>query len=714
MASLGMPNMANMLSFVTHAPPDITKVPHIVGLSTTPLQFAGPQKMGFFFTEFLKWKMVFHGLGSPDHQAWYSLFEPQDAMVTHNCTYDMDKVSEDKREGVLSRIRVSPDTAFLLKAFVEELHKQAESAAAHDGCLIVVVSGEMTPELNICLSLDGCSSYLRKSSWFDDLPKKYSIPITLMTPSFFSTGWTIHPFLGQIKPEITSPEAIEIMLAQACGGAFTEAIIKALVSLSRFEGSAVEAANVTGKELFVPLYNAIHDSLMNRTPEESAAVGEISFPANDQWQAFLGRKGPFSLGAFGGSKESQLRHIQFLAQQELRSYPGDWDQPGNKEARSTLLKLLQSLNPQEDRVRETFTLIEWRCSMNFVADAALVYLDMPQPQGESCRNWNWETQQYNDTAIKNFGRLRSEIFGQLTGNWPRNPLPVGTQRNNFRDNLYWRPLQYLATAICENVLDSSNYEESVTAGFEAMGKVKAFITRMTELQFLMIRNENSKIMNLGLAWADCALGLNARILPTPVIQTEPPALPVTVSVAQATMDGAIPDVTVVPEKKTAVPSGPALMAAQKSAVVIAAVESPMVSSQQQQQQTNDAADISAKPQADPQLLERVRQFLAHQGQGSDIKTAGPVSFPADSFINSAVGIEASPDIKTKSPASPDIVLESVPPLQPFKATSPQMRAMHERKRMLDQMDERAREEDAKVNEARKTQMGAKWLAKNCW
>lgn len=34
--------------------------------------------------------------------------------------------------------------------------------------------------------------------------------------------------------------------------------------------------------------------------------------------------------------------------------------------------------------------------------------------------------------------------------------------------------------------------------------------------------------------------------------------------------------------------------------------------------------------------------------------------------------------------------------------------------MLDQMDARAQEEDAKVNEARKIQMGAKWSAKNCW
>lgn len=159
----------------------------------------------------------------------------------------------------------------------------------------MVVSGEMTPELNICLNLDGCSSYLRKSSWFDDLPNKYNIPITLMTPSFFSTGWKMHPFLGQIKPELASPEALEIMLAQSCGGAFTEAIIKALVSMSQFQGSVIEAANVTGKELFAPFYNAIHDSLINRTPEESAAMGEISFPANDQWQAFLSRKGPLPL-----------------------------------------------------------------------------------------------------------------------------------------------------------------------------------------------------------------------------------------------------------------------------------------------------------------------------------------------------------------------------------------------------------------------------------
>lgn len=105
----------------------------------------------------------------------------------------------------------------------------------------------------------------------------------------------MHPFLGQIKPKLTSPEEMETMLAQSCGGAFTEAIIKALLSLSQFEGSVVEAANVTGKELFAPLYNAIHDSLINRTPEEGVAVGEMSFPENDQWQKFLGRKGPFSL-----------------------------------------------------------------------------------------------------------------------------------------------------------------------------------------------------------------------------------------------------------------------------------------------------------------------------------------------------------------------------------------------------------------------------------
>ncbi|KAI7923148.1 hypothetical protein M9X92_004522 [Pyricularia oryzae] len=689
MASLGMRNMASMLSFVTHAPPDIVKPPHIVGLSTTPLQFASPQKMGFFFTEFLKWKMVFHGLGSPDHQAWYSLFEPQDAIKTHNFTYGTDHVSDDKREAILSRIRVSSDTAFLLKAFVEELHKQAESAAAQDGCLIVVVSGEMTPELNICLSLDGCSSYLRKSSWFDDLSKMYGVPITLMTPSLFSTGWKMHPFLGQIKPELTSPEEMETMLAQSCGGAFTEAIIKALLSLTQFEGSVVEAANVTGKELFAPLYNAIHDSLINRTPEEGVAVGNGY---------------PFLKGAFGGSKESQLCHIQFLAQQELRSCPGDWDQPGNKESRSTLLTLLQSLNPQEDRVRETFTLIEWRCSMNFVADATLLYLDLPQPQGETCRNWNWDIQQHTDAAKKDFGRLRSEIFGQLTEYWPRNSLPVGIQRNNFRDNQYWRPLQYLSTAICENVFDSSNYTKSAAAGFEAMNKAKTFITRMAELQFLMIRNGNSTVMNLGQAWADCALGPNASTSPAPVVYTTPSALPLTASVAHATLDGASPNVFVVTEKRTAFPSEPALMAAQKSAAAVKAVPNPV------QQEKSDVTDISLKLQADPQLLERVRLFLAHQGQSSDEKTAKSVDCPIDSIAR----LGASPDSKAKLPTSSDLVLGTVPPLQPFKATSPQMKSMHERKRMLDQMDARAQEEDAKVNEARKIQMGAKWSAKNCW
>ncbi|TLS22165.1 uncharacterized protein PpBr36_09735 [Pyricularia pennisetigena] len=709
MASAGMRNMASMLSFVTHAPPDITKVPHIVGLSTTPLQFAGPEKMGFFFTEFLKWKMVFHGLGSPDHQAWYSLFEPQEAMVMHNCTYGMDSVSIDKRESILSRIRVSSNTAFLVKAFVEELDKQAESAAAHDGCLIVVVSGEMSPELNICLNLDGCSSYLRKSSWFDHLPKKYGIPITVMTPSFFSTGWTMNPFLGQIKPELTSPEAMEIMLAQSCGGAFTEAIIKALVSMSQFQGSVIEAANVTGKDFFVPFYNAIHGSLMNRTPEESAATGEqhrwedLKTPAKPTPADSTPTSGyMFLKGAFGGSKESQLRHIQFLAQQELRSYPGDWDQPGNREARSTLLTLLQSLNPQEDRVRETFTLIEWRCSMNFVADAALLYLNIPQPQEESCRNWNWEVQQYDDTTTKNYGRLRSELFGQLTEFWPKNPLPVGIQRNSFRDNLYWRPLQYLSAAICKNVFDPSDFNKAVAAGFEAMEKLKAFVTRMAQLQLLMIRNENSMVMNLGQAWANCALGQDVRTSTGTV-----PALPI--SIAQATMDGAVLDISMVTERKTTVPSGPVLAAAQKPAVVTEAAAANSF----QQQQTNDAADISVRLQANPRLLEKVRQLLASQDEASDGKVAVPVGCAA----NSTISIGASPGAKAALPpwpVSPELVLGSVPPLQHDKATSPQMRAVFERKRMLEQMDERAQEEDSKLKEARKAQMGAKWSAKNCW
>ncbi|KAI6381773.1 hypothetical protein MCOR25_001006 [Pyricularia grisea] len=695
MASLSMHNMASMLSFVTHAPPDITKVPHIVGLSTTPLELAGPQKMGFFFTEFLKWKTAFHGLGSPDHQAWYSLFEPENAMVTHSYNYGMDKVSEDMREGILSRVRVSSDTAFLLKAFVEELHKQAESAAAHDGCLIVVVSGEMTPELNICLNLDGCSSYLRKSSWFDDLPNKYNIPITLMTPSFFSTGWKMHPFLGQIKPELASPEALEIMLAQSCGGAFTEAIIKALVSMSQFQGSVIEAANVTGKELFAPFYNAIHDSLINRTPEESAAMAD-----DNSTSGYL-----FLKGAFGASKESQLRHIQFLAQQELRSYPGDWDQPGNREARSTLLKLLQSLDPPEDRVRETFTLIEWRCSMNFVADAALLYLNIPRPQEESCRNWNWEMQQYDDTSTKNYGRLRSELFGQLTELWPKNPLPVGIQRNIFRDNLYWRPLQYLSTAICESLFDLSDYKKALTAGLEAMDKMKAFITRMAQLQLLMIRNENSTVMALGQAWAEFALGPDIRTPAAPDICAALSGPPLTFSVAQATLDGAVSEISVATGRKSAAPPGPVLVASQKSAVVRTVAAAEKV-----QQKENNAAEISARLQANPRLLEQVMQFLAHQGEEGDGKVVVPVSCAA----NPIGSIGASPDTKATLPTTPELVQGSLPPLQPFKGSSPQMKAMFDKKRMLDQMDDRAQEEDTKLKEARKAQMGAKWSAKNCW
>ncbi|KAL8326298.1 hypothetical protein RB597_009228 [Gaeumannomyces tritici] len=506
------------LKFVIHAPPDIITRPHIVGLCAVPTALAGPADLGYHVADFLAWKMTFNREGNKDDQAWFSLVDIEHLMSLEKGKYS--KVINGQRKGLeeaLPFIRVDGTIPGLFGAFVTELDKQAKLAQEKGDCLIVIICGEVSPELDICLDVFDNTKYLGKESWLDGVLKNYNIPITVITPAIFTTGWEIRPFASGAKQAAgLSDEALDNLLAKQCGGAFATSVLKSWTQEQEACGM-VPTTQGPGGELYSQLYTGIHDCMI-RNMLPFAKDHSFHFDASqDEWSMAIGkRKGPLSLdyfakkwdrvenapepgvvtpdsgykflaGAFGGTLQSQRLHLKFLVRQELRGCPGEWTQTTSDRCLVALTSFLQTKFPTEARAREIFTLLEWRCSMNLVADTIVDFFVLPRPQGKTCRYWDWKEQQKLDSDITTVGTFRMSLFGTMIPHWPKMPLPVGQQRDSFHDQLYWRPLNYITSAITtkyynHNLAGGPSQRELGEARAFALKGIGCFIDRLSEIQ----------------------------------------------------------------------------------------------------------------------------------------------------------------------------------------------------------------------------------------
>lgn len=522
------------LKFVSHAPPDIVKRPHIIGLCAVPMELAGLNVLGHHISDFLCWKMTFHREGNKDDQAWFSLVDIAAAMSEHKTRYSKVINGQAKDLSVaLPFIRADSNVPNLFTAFVTELKKQADVAQQKGECLIVIVCGEVSPELDICLDTNQNKAYLRKESWLGSMLKSYSIPITIITPAIFTTGWEIRPFSGDPKEaDEVSDEILDSLLAKQCGGAFAASV---LGSWTQDHEASDMVPTVQGQEgqLYSQFYTGIHDCMVRNMLPFTKGHSFYFAADQDEWEMALGkRKGPLGLdhfakkwdsvknldesglaaqnggykflaGAFGGSHESQLVHLNFLVRQELRGCPGEWDQPTSDLCLVALTSFLQTKYPTEERAREVFTLLEWRCSMNFVADVIVDFFVLPRPQGRVCRYWDWKEQQRIDKRVHGTGAFRMALFSEMCSRWPKIPLPAGQQRDAFRDLLYWRPLQYITSAITMKYYDPrpdgpSKRETDDAKEFMLKG-IGDFIDRLAKLQRWMVK-DNTQLIDLYDRW----------------------------------------------------------------------------------------------------------------------------------------------------------------------------------------------------------------------
>ncbi|KAL8387373.1 hypothetical protein RB595_009950 [Gaeumannomyces hyphopodioides] len=505
------------LKFVSHTPPDIVKRPHIVGLCAVPMELASPSFLSHHVSDFLSWKMTFNREGNRDDQAWFSLVDIAGAMSAHKTRYT--KVINGQLKdlsGALPFIRVDGAIPSLFAAFVAELDAQAKVAQQKGDCLIVIICGEVSPELDICLDVYDNTKYLSKESWLGSVVKNYSIPITIITPAIFTTGWEIRPFVGNAKQaDGLSDEVLDSLLAKQCGGAFATSVLK-FWTQEQEASRMIPTTQGPGGQLYSQLYTGIHDCMI-RNMIPLAKDHSFHFVAGqDEWEMTLGkRKGPLSLdyfakkwddvknldesslaaldggykflaGAFGGSHQSQLVHLNFLVRQELRGCPGEWAQTTSDRCLVAFTSFLQTTFPTEARAREIFTLLEWRCAMNFVADVIVDFFVLPRPQGKLCRYWDWKEQQKLDQEVPSVGNFRMALFGMMIPHWPKIPLPVGQQRDSFHDQLYWRPLQYITSAVTTKYYNprasgpsKSETEEAKEFTLNGIGR---FIDRLSKIQ----------------------------------------------------------------------------------------------------------------------------------------------------------------------------------------------------------------------------------------
>ncbi|AEO65269.1 uncharacterized protein THITE_2064866, partial [Thermothielavioides terrestris NRRL 8126] len=471
-------------AIVCHAPPDFPFNAEILGVCAVSTENADQNKYGWMVADFLHWKLLFHGtwLSTIDIPSFLASVDGVD-MINDGT---IDSIVGAQKKDVIS---LPGSNHGFLTAFLDRLAEAARVACSRRTTLVLLVFSPITPEQDICVDLGGEKTYLTsdqlRMTIDEAIPSDVQLPVILVTPSPFTGGWLCRPsFMG--RPTCDSSHTMMRIIAMACGGAFAERFISSFTERDSPLMTEAERAKVkyndpmplrpTAQQIdsLHRLHRQIHESLEHRF---STSARDHAFILNtdaardpsvfsDSWLAYAPRRGRGMtfwasrwrglrpvidhthrfecLGeAFGGTRDSQLFHLRYLAAIELDTCPGDWARQVNGATSELLKSLAERLTLSEDDVMRVLDAIEFRSSSMALAQMVAKAFNLPVPDGESCRYWNDKIDGVDDDYYKKlqaaFGEAR-DFFSQVA-------LLPSEKRHEFKNVRFWRAARWLSAAV---------------------------------------------------------------------------------------------------------------------------------------------------------------------------------------------------------------------------------------------------------------------------
>lgn len=330
-------------SIVTRHPPDISRNDQIVGICAVPFGRESEDDLGYHFTDFLAFKALYSSLYR-ENQAWFSQINPEVASKTGSIHGGRDVSSAVKDYN--RPITVEPNAQALVGKFMKAIMKSADNTRQHSDTLVIIACGLTSLEQDIYI-VDGSDYSAVITSESIRAALDTDIKVIFITPSLTSVGWQVNPSL--MHPLEVQSDPIEFM-ARQCGTIFGHNVVNALRSSGSpfLNRDFADAIPVMKSPVLKDSEAKLHEQGYSRLASRFIpGHGHHSFSfqlENDPWELHIGlRQGipltkladqwakldrsessasngfSFLGEAFGGTRKSQLAHIDHMFKQSYNS-----------------------------------------------------------------------------------------------------------------------------------------------------------------------------------------------------------------------------------------------------------------------------------------------------------------------------------------------------------------------------------------------------------
>ncbi|KAK4157015.1 hypothetical protein C8A00DRAFT_40598 [Chaetomidium leptoderma] len=525
---------------VLHGPPDFPPDAEILGVCAVSTENADQNKYGWMVTDFLHWKMLFHGtwLSSLDISKFLADVDGVD-MINDGT---IDKVVGGHKKDIATLPR---DNFGFATALLERLAVSARRAAAKKTALVVMIFAPITPEQDICVDLGEKRIFLtteRLRMTINTAVGDAQIPVILVTPSPFTGGWLCRPSFMS-RPACPTNDKMMRIIAKSGGGSFADRFIRSfterdtpmMTEAQRKKVQYNDPMPLRPTELQIDCLHRfqrqIHESLEHRLSvfardhalilEPGASQDPSSF--SDSWMEYGPRQGrpigfwakrwgpsrpnvndthryEFLGEAFGGTRDSQLFHLKYLAAIELDTHPGDWGRQVGGTTRELLTGFAQRLMPSEDDAKRVFDTIEFRTSSMVLAQMVAKAFDLPLPDGAKCRYWHDKMEGVDDDYYKKL----QWAFGEILGIFGQAAVLPSENRHEYKNVRFWRAARWLSAAI------ALRFEHGSRQDIEnfVLKDVARLIAKIRDMQKTLLL-EDQAVTRAGLNWI-AALGLGGE------------------------------------------------------------------------------------------------------------------------------------------------------------------------------------------------------------
>lgn len=451
-----------------------------------------------------------------------------------------------------------------MTALLKNIAEKAQLAKLRGTCLVILIFAPVTPDQDICVDFGAsgeAKTYLRVEAIRETIRRAVGgghLPVTLVTPSPFTGGWSCRPtLLGQ--GACPSGDHMMRLIAKSCGGAvanqsmryFTERNTPLLTEAQRQKTKYNDLMPIGPTELQTRLLHRlqrqIHESMERRFSVLAHEHGFILQPGaakdpssfTDSWTSYAPRHGrplnswaklwrlpqvvdldrfEFLGGAFGGSKATQIFHLKYLSAIELDTCPGDWKRNVNGITRDLLTSFLLTANPEEDTVKRVFDAIEFRASSMILAQILARALNLPWPDGLKCRYWH----DWIDVADNNMYSRLQTAFKEAHNLFDQAAVFPSENPHEFKAVRFHRAARWLCAAIASKFSDDHSREEIEKF---VLRDVAQLVEKIRDTQRVLLL-EDQAVKSAGLRWI-AGLGLSEKQYPDEPVPSVSPKSPAT-------------------------------------------------------------------------------------------------------------------------------------------------------------------------------------------